>query len=122
MLVVYFTVSTGFTVNLHYCMNKFHSWDLGSSEKEKCGQCGMKVKKSSSCCHNDVKVIKLQQDQLSSNAVSYVFSLSLALPIPFQSFNPAAAFPTATYQSPLAHGPPLISERDIYLRNRVFRL
>ncbi len=41
LLLIYFTVSTSFTVNLHYCMDKIQSWELGTTNDEKCDLCGM---------------------------------------------------------------------------------
>jgi hypothetical protein len=34
ILLAVFFVNTGFVVNLHYCMDRYHSWELGTSEKE----------------------------------------------------------------------------------------
>jgi hypothetical protein len=62
LLLVYFVVSTGFTVNLHYCMDRFHSWELGASNQEACATCGMKTSDSEGCCRDEVKTVKLQQD------------------------------------------------------------
>ena len=122
VLLAYFTVSTGFTVNLHYCMSQFASWDIGHSENEKCGTCGMKVKKSSGCCKNEVKVVKLQQDVISAPAVTYNFSIAALSIHSFELLSIAPSILEREYVSPLAHGPPLLSEQDIYLRNGVFLL
>ncbi len=122
VLLAYFTVSTGFTVNLHYCMNELSSWDLGNGENDRCGQCGMKVKKASGCCKSEVKVVKLQQDVVSATAVVYNFSIPLILAHTFELFDTKPFVDKKDFVSPLAHGPPLIDKQDTYLRNRVFRL
>ena len=122
VLLAYFTVSTGFTVNLHYCMNELSSWDIGHSDDEMCGQCGMKVKRSSGCCKNEVKVVKLQQDVTGAHAIAYNFSIPALSTHSFEILSIAPSILEREYLSPLAHGPPLISEQDTYLRNCVFRL
>ncbi|MDB5251753.1 MAG: hypothetical protein JWP27_922 [Flaviaesturariibacter sp.] len=121
LLLAYFMVSTGFTVNLHYCMNKFQSWDVGAA-KEKCGRCGMKVRKASGCCRDEVKVVKLQQDVLGAAAIVYDLT---APAVVGNAFFYADIVPHADRQpslAPLPHGPPMIGRQDTYLRNCVFRI
>jgi hypothetical protein len=102
-------------------MNKFHSWDLSPSSKERCGQCGMKTK-SAGCCHDDVKVVKLQQDQVTGSALSFSFS---KIDQPLLASSEYYDIPVVSfkgYNVILSHSPPLISGPDIYVRNRVFRI
>ena len=119
LLIIYFTVTTGFVVSFHYCMDKFDSVQLGSDNDE-CGKCGMEIKKSGGCCKDDVKLVKMIVDQPVAKMIVADFSLSLPLTTTTQflvsSFakNPASDFPIA--HSPPLHGP------DIYLRNGVFLL
>ena len=120
LLIIYFVVSTGFTVNMHYCMDKFHSWELGASEIEKCSECGMETK-ANACCRDEVKVVKLQQDVFKAQAIAYNFSLPVLVAnttsfilLPFQNvqLNPVH----------FSHSPPLLSKPDTYLVNCVFRI
>ena len=121
-ILVYFTVSTGFTVNLHYCMDSFQSWEFGGDEDDSCGKCGMPTSEKGTCCRDEVKVMKLQQDPVPSVAVS--------LPVGFDHFVQTLYF---TYKlSPLhnytirgqhyAHSPPLLSKQDTYIAIGVFRI
>lgn len=121
LLLVYFVVSTGFTVNLHYCMDRFHSWELGASEEDACATCGMKTSDSNGCCRDEVKTVKLQQDLVQATYVVSAFALpalvstvSEHLVAPFQNITQVLV--------PDDTGPPLISEQDTYLENCVFRL
>lgn len=121
LLSVYFIVSTGFVVNLHYCMDRYHSWELGTSEKEKCNTCGMKNSTTNDCCRDEVKLVKLQQNQVPAKALILHFALpelilntSSFLLLPFQNISPASVFPDT--------GTPLLSEQDTYLQNCVFRI
>lgn len=121
LLLIYFTVSTGFVFSLHYCMGKFDSVQLGVSESEKCNKCGMHTANSDGCCHDEVKVLKLQQDPLVAKVLLPVAAqmpvevpLSLHLTTPFYN-----------YRSPEVYEhfrPPLLSEQETYLSNCVFRL
>ena len=119
--IIYLVVSSGFAINLHYCMNKLHSWELGVSEKDQCGKCGMKSQKKNSCCRDEVKLVKLQQDTLTAKATVFNFGFSALAAatsfyvlLPFKSFESFTAHPI--------HGPPLIHKQDTYLRNCVFRI
>ena len=121
LLVLYFVVSSGFTVNLHFCMNKFHSWELGAVEKDNCEKCGMSTQKSNGCCRDEVKVMKLQQDQVSATTAAYLFSAP-AITTSFVSWFLLPVTNTVSIQENRINGPPLISKQDIYLNNCVFRL
>lgn len=116
----FFLVNTGFVVNLHYCMDKLHSWQLGTEESEKCGKCGMGTSEGDGCCRDEVKVIKLQQDVVSSQYVT----TGVVSPTFFQSFVSAFLLPVPANGSPdpayLSYRPPLIGQHKIYISNRVF--
>lgn len=118
VVLVYLTVSTGFIVCVHYCMDRFNSAELGNTEKDKCNKCGMH--KADGCCRDEVKVVKLQTDHLAAQVLSPDLSTpeieevqAHYLVLPFRNY-------TGTSYS-VAHSPPL-SEQDTYLQNCVFRL
>jgi len=81
----------------------------------------MKSEKDNSCCRDEVKLVKLQQDTLSAKATVYFFGLpalaASTTPFLLQSF-------TITKQVDDFHlnGPPPIGSQDTYLKNCVFRL
>ena len=120
LLLVYFTVTTGFVVSVHYCMNKVDSIQLGDTSSESCGKCGMHIEDSDGCCKNDVKVVKMSVDQSYAKITVPDFTLSLPLPS-FQEVHRFSLLASLQKDYPLAHGPP-ISEQDTYLQNCVFRL
>ena len=120
LLLVYFTVSTGFVVSVHYCMNKVDSVQLGDSTSDECGKCGMHIESSEGCCKDDVKMIKMQGDQSFAKIAVPDFSLHFALPQLIQYYF-VTYTNTPEEKHPLAHGPPL-SKQDTYLQNCVFRL
>ncbi len=114
-------VSTGFTVNLHYCMNKFHSWEVGTTDKDSCQKCGMNTEKSNGCCRDEVKTMKLQQDKVPVSAAVYHFSIP-AIPTSFVSWFLLPVKEAAVIKDHRINGPPLFSKQEIYLNNCVFRL
>jgi len=120
LFIFYFAFSSGVVINLHYCMNKFDSSKLGGAKSEICGKCGMHSDDSNGCCHDVVKVIKIQDDQLVSS-----FNLKFTAPE-----TPAVIYPLLN-ETLLAnswnnflfsnHSPPL-NKQDTYLVNCVFRI
>jgi hypothetical protein len=120
LLLVYFVVSTGFVVSVHYCMNKVNAVELGHITTEECGKCGMFVEDSDGCCKDEVKVVKMQVDGLIAKITAATFSLP-----PVVSTTTDFLFTPLFYKlekaEPVAHGPPL-SKQDTYLQNRVFRI
>lgn len=120
LLLVYFVVSTGFVVSVHYCMDKVNAVQLGDAARDKCNKCGMPLKDKKGCCKDEVRVFKMQVDQAFAKFVKTDFSLSPDLSSHSQFFL-ATLFREIKLSAPVAHGPPL-SEQDTYLQNRVFRL
>jgi hypothetical protein len=60
LAVVYLSISSGVVFNIHYCMGKIATVALGQNSSDKCGNCGME---NDGCCHDDVKVVKIQDTQ-----------------------------------------------------------
>lgn len=119
-LLVYFVVSTGFVVSVHYCMDKIRSFQLGDVSQHQCNECGMPIKDSDGCCKDEVKVVKLNVDQTIAKLVSADFSLP-AVAVTCTNFLFTPLINEQKLTEPSTHGPPL-SEQDIYLQNRVFRI
>ena len=57
--MVHTAASSGTVLSMHFCMGSFASLKIGFSEKQGCDKCGMDNK---GCCHDDIKVIKLNGD------------------------------------------------------------
>jgi hypothetical protein len=118
LLLVYFTVSTGFSLSIHYCMDRFSSAEIGRPANDKCDKCGMH--KNGGCCRDVVKVVKLETSHIVSQIASTDFSI-----LPAQSINTEfllTPFENSTeYVPSVDHGPPL-TDQDVYVRNCVFRI
>ena len=121
-LVCYLAVSCGVVINYHYCMNRLASTQLFASEKKFCNKCGMHTKRSGGCCHDEVRVVKLVQDQNTIPGFGYQLpALDAIMNIPSEFI--AAAFYNIDEQKHFHnHSPPLLSEQDIYLQINVFRI
>ena len=120
LLSLYFLVSTGFVVSVHYCMDQVNGVELGHSNRDECGKCGMPLADNDGCCKDEVAVVKMQVDQLIAKLVKADFSLPLiAVKTTDYLFTPL--FISVEPSQPVAHGPPL-SEQDTYLQNCVFRI
>jgi hypothetical protein len=120
MVLVYLTVSTGFTVSMHYCMDRFDSAQLGTSGSDKCGKCGMT--KHAGCCHDVIKVVKLETSHVSTPAINPGFSAPAALPATTDFLYAAVQNDISSHSFITEHGPPLLSGQNIYLQNCVFRI
>ncbi|MBK5272149.1 MAG: hypothetical protein JJE22_14160 [Bacteroidia bacterium] len=120
-LFCYLAVSCGVIVNFHFCMDRLASSKLFASESKVCDKCGMHNKGSKGCCHDEIKMVKLQVDQQITQAI---YSL--------QAPDPIIAVPSDFIVSSLYncngsrhlqdHSPPLLTEQDTYLRNCDFRI
>ena len=121
-LVCYLAVSSGIVINYHYCMNRLASTQLFATAKPVCGKCGMHTKKSNGCCHDDVKVVKLQLDQNTISDLVYNLPSLDALPIIPSQFIAAAFYNINEQRHFHNHSPPLLSAQDTYLQINVFRI
>jgi hypothetical protein len=121
ILFAYFTVSTGFVVNLHYCMGSFYSWEVGAQDKKGCDQCGMEKGEGSGCCRDEVKVIKLERDFVQTKISASQFLLP-ALPVTYSFYQLLGMPKVLTHTITFSHHSPLLSKQDTYLQHCVFRI
>lgn len=121
-VMCYLLVSTGFIMSTHYCMNELSSVHFFEKESEVCGKCGMETHESNGCCRDEVKIVKLTQDQNKVQTVVFelaniqlpVFLSSAYLVLPFYITDEKKYF--------LNHLPPLLSKQYTYLQHNVFRI
>jgi len=59
----YLVISSGFTLHMHYCMNKLAGWGLFHLDKDKCGVCGMHKGDTKGCCKDEHKAVRFIKDQ-----------------------------------------------------------
>jgi hypothetical protein len=117
--IIYFTVTTGFAINIHYCMGHVSSIDYSYSNSKNCGQCGMENKKG--CCHSEFKIVKLSDEQQVSKAnisiSQFPIEINSAVINLLQQKQGSEKITTTDY-----HSPPDKRLTDVYLHDRVFRI
>jgi len=119
LAILYFTVSSGMVMTVHYCMGKVSSVKVDLMAGKTCNTCGSKETKG--CCKTEYKVFKIEDNHKAAYAHYTVNAPVQDLPVATGLFN------TPFYQlsEPVAynsHSPPLLSKQDTYLRNCVFRI
>lgn len=118
LIFVYCLTSFGFTVNKHYCMGEFVSWNINlHNHDEKCTNCGMHSKDDQKgCCHDEEKQIKLsdsQNNQISSIKVPTNFVIQLNPEFIDQIYS----IQNATLNTQVDYRPPLHPEIPLFIRN-----
>ena len=122
VLICYLVVTLGLVINHHYCMDRLASTQLFATETETCGKCGMHTDESNGCCRDEVKVVKLVQDQNKIPVTSFELpSIDEVVIVPSVFIN--ALFQNIDVKRHFHnHSPPLLSANDTYLQNNVFRI
>jgi hypothetical protein len=120
--VCYLAVTSGVIVNFHYCMNRLAATQLFAAKNEVCPTCGMKIKKEHGCCRDEVMIVKMEVDQKSTpNFVFELPAIDAFGQVPSQFI--AASFTNIDEKRHFHnHSPPLLTDRDRYLQNCVFRI
>lgn len=77
--IIYFTVSTGFVVNVHYCMGKISTVKFEEPKQKCCCK-----KKNKPCCKTEQQLVKLSSNSKLTDAwVAANTSFSEAITIPY---------------------------------------
>jgi len=120
--LIYFTVSSGMVMSVHYCMGKISDVQVNQVPEDRC-ICGMSKKETSSkgCCKTEFQMVKLADNHKASYA-SYDIQTPIAIVARSLSFLDAPILLSQENVYVDIHGPPLISEQDTYLLNCVFRI
>jgi hypothetical protein len=116
--VLYFVISSGVVVNIHYCMGRVKEVKYQTLAEKKCG-CGKMASKS--CCKTTFKLVKLEDAQ---KAAAAFYNIEAPAALITTQTNPFAApvLPSADRLYVYGHSPPLLSAQDTYLQNCVFRI
>lgn len=122
LAVYYLAITSGVTVNLHYCMKRLASVEWFGAKSDKCGRCGMDTHKSNKCCHDELKVVKLDEDHLKAPVTEFAFSVDQPVIPAYSSFITSFLFNTDIVNHYDQYPPPLLSAQDSYLQHNVFRI
>lgn len=121
LTLLYFAVSSGIVMNVHYCMGKRQSVSLNVLAAGSCA-CGKKMTNKKGCCKTESQLVKLNDVQKASYA-------NFAVQAPVTEAAVSAFYtswvPVPDYELlalPVEHSPPLLSKQHTYLLNSVFRI
>jgi len=118
LAVVYLSISSGVVFNIHYCMGKIATVALGQKSSNKCGKCGME---NDGCCHDDVKVVKIQDTQsITSFQVDFV-KAQASVHSHHQPDHSSNIIALSTIVE-TAKSPPLKGQIPLTIKNCVFRI
>jgi hypothetical protein len=120
LAMLYVSTSTGATIHLHYCMDKFVGWKLWHDDSNKCDKCGMeKSHGTKGCCKDEHKQVKLENDHQATENFQLQQLFSVGVTTTFFEL-PAISLPSLTEDYPISHAPPRSCTIPAYLRNCVF--
>ena len=121
-VICYLVVSSGIVINSHYCMKRLVSVHAFEKVPDECGRCGMEIHGNNGCCKNEIRMVKMADDQQSHNFLAYEINAPESVAVQPSAFMVApfvSLFERAGFHN---HSPPLLSAQDTYLLNRVFRI
>ena len=121
-VLCYFAAASGVIINSHYCMKKLVSVELFGSQQDVCSKCGMDTHEFSGCCHDVVKVVKLEQDKNRFSTPNYEIPALEQVIVAPSEFLITPFLNNKTELFIQHHTPPLLSEQDTYLQLGVFRI
>jgi hypothetical protein len=103
-------------------MKRLDSVTLFQTATDTCGRCGMETHESMGCCHDEVKVVKLEQDQTQAKVLFTNFQSPEPLAVQTSVFLVASFQNEEKARHFHNHSPPLLSAQDTYLQHNVFRI
>ena len=119
----YLAVSSGATITLHYCMGRLVSWDLSSSHKKRCDNCGMeKSNHKKGCCRDEHKTLQAEKDQKAAEAAWQFAALSSEAINTVYPVLPPAPVPSIAIGHPSGHAPPGLNSIPVFLLHCNFRI
>lgn len=124
LLVFYLGVSSGATLQFHYCMGELIQWGVLQNNDSNCPSCGMKKKVSldKKCCKENHQEIKTDKSRVSNNA-EFNFQQFVSLVVkPYQLEQPVAQLVYLKGALPLVNAPPLEQHTSIFLLHCTFRI
>lgn len=124
--MLYFAVSSGFTVHTHYCMGRLVSTSITqeAGDDHQCTHCGMKKKKGGNgCCNDEHKIVKSVADGALVKEFRVAPVSCFILPvIPVYTVAECPVRPSAAVQPFSAHPPPGPPSCPVYLEVRNLRI
>ncbi len=118
LAVIYLAVSTGFTVNFHYCFGQFESASLGNPTT--CS--GGKMKVTRSCCKTEHVTVSVKDKHITSATNSLAPLFIADLPVMFNSGLAPFAVQAKVFNQVPNKAPPDGLSNPLYLTFGNFRI
>ncbi len=117
LIVVYSTISFGFSVKSHFCCGKLKSISL-TVPKKCCGESN----KSKGCCHDETKFLKIKDSQVKNSDSSDFLSETVAIfePTYFFEFKSFFSYNYKVPNTKIYDPPPLNVKTPLFVKNKVF--
>lgn len=123
VLLAYFTVTSGFAVSLHYCMDELSGIELGTESADTCPKCGMEAETApGGCCRDEVKLVQQKGDPAAVASLDFELAQVQAAALPAGTYAPLLFLPEAAPLTASIRPPPLLGGYDLYLALCTFRL
>lgn len=103
-------------------MNRFDFTQFYAEKNDICDKCGMHVEDSKGCCRDEIKVVKLQNDQKVSSDLSFDFKSFEPEMVKLSKYISILFYNSHDQLSHHNQSPPLLNRQDTYLQNCVFRI
>lgn len=123
LTILYFGISTGATVHVHYCMGRVAGIGLVGKDKDHCHKCGMTMMNGKKgCCHDEQKSIKIGNDQNSTESAYQMIQLSSVVIEKNYSELPGALITSLKEENSNHQALTRSPQVAVYIRNCVFRI
>lgn len=122
LALFYLGVSSGATVDIHYCMGQLIDWSISQGETEECANCGMEKGISEDCCKDQQHKLSVKESPLISKVV-YHFN-TLGVKIPSTNYKKLAeGFEISTEENKVvSNSPPRTQATAAFIRNCSLRI
>jgi hypothetical protein len=117
--VLYTTLTSGFAVNVHYCMGKLACIEWQDASADMCQVCKKPVK-GMDCCKDEFKFCKVTESHQAAKALQPDFSVSVNMQLPVRILAVAALPVSTILAGDYHHDPPDLTTAPIFLRNCTF--
>jgi hypothetical protein len=117
--VLYTAITSGFTVNLHYCMGKLASVNMDHTPADVCNKCG-KTDKGSDCCKNEFKFLKIAEVHQGAKTLYQDAPMAMDLQLPVSILPAPAELSVPSFAAYYHHAPPEQEDIPLFLRNCTF--
>ena len=78
LALIYLFTTSGIVISTHYCMGEVAGYALGHNNDHICGVCGMS---NEGCCHDDLSILKVNDDHQLVYSGIVLTPLDLHIPV-----------------------------------------